>query len=235
MTAPVTPVVVRGPAELAEAAAAWPPIVCGRRGAARRLLLALAGGETPRGCYAHLAQPPYSHGLPWASVFVFWSDERQVPSDRPATNAMAKAALLDHVPIRPIRSFRWSGPDAGPSSYSPNEHGWLASTSSIWGWGRTGTRPRCFQAAPPSGGESARGACAKRAETAPGAADSDVAGDQCGRAVLVMVQGASKKTPWRGSPPRSALTGEPRRARRWGARVPRRTAPLFSSAVLLSA
>jgi 6-phosphogluconolactonase len=39
-------------------------------------------------------------------VFVYWSDERQVPLDDPASNyAMAKAALLDHVPIPPAQVF----------------------------------------------------------------------------------------------------------------------------------
>ena len=101
MTAPVTPVVVPGPAELAEAAASWTAqritSAVGERGAC---YMALAGGETPRGCYERLAQPPYREALPWPSVFVFWSDERQVALDDPGSNyAMAKAALLDHVRI----------------------------------------------------------------------------------------------------------------------------------------
>jgi len=74
--------------------------------ARRACYLALAGGETPRGCYERLAQAPYGESLPWASVFVYWSDERQVPLDDPASNyAMAKAALLDHVPIPPEQVF----------------------------------------------------------------------------------------------------------------------------------
>jgi len=106
MTAPVISVVVPGPAELAEAAASWTAeritaAVAGRRAC----YLALAGGETPRGCYKRLAGPPYRDSLPWASVFVYWSDERQVPLDDPASNyAMAKAALLDRVPI-PVEQF----------------------------------------------------------------------------------------------------------------------------------
>ncbi|TMF29788.1 MAG: 6-phosphogluconolactonase [Chloroflexi bacterium] len=101
MTAPVTPVVVPGPAELAEAAASWTAqrvtAAVGARGAC---YLALAGGETPRGCYERLARSPYRETLPWPSVFVFWSDERQVSLDHPESNyAMAKAVLLDHVRI----------------------------------------------------------------------------------------------------------------------------------------
>jgi len=97
----ITPVVVQGPAELAEAAARWTAdhvqTAVAQRGAC---YWALAGGETPRGCYERLAKPPYREALPWRSVFVYWSDERQVPLDDPSSNyAMAKMALLDHVPI----------------------------------------------------------------------------------------------------------------------------------------
>ena len=103
----IAPAVVPGPTELAEAAARWTAERITAAVAARHACyIALAGGETPRGCYQHLAQPPYSDGLPWPSVFVYWSDERQVPLDDPASNyAMAKAALLDHVPIPPEQIF----------------------------------------------------------------------------------------------------------------------------------
>ena len=99
--AAITPLVVEDPAALAESAARWTGERVQRAVAERgACYLALAGGETPRGCYQRLAQPPYREALPWARVFVCWSDERQVPLDDPASNfAMAKAALLDHVPI----------------------------------------------------------------------------------------------------------------------------------------
>ena len=107
MTAPVISIVVPGPAELAEAAASWTAErITGAVAARRACYLALAGGETPRGCYERLARPPYRDSLPWGSVFVYWSDERQVPLDDPGSNyAMAKAALLDHVPIPPEQVF----------------------------------------------------------------------------------------------------------------------------------
>jgi len=107
VTAPVISIVVPGPAELAEAAASWTAErITGAVAARRACYLALAGGETPRGCYERLARPPYRDGLPWGSVFVYWSDERQVPLDDPGSNyAMAKAALLDHVPIPPEQVF----------------------------------------------------------------------------------------------------------------------------------
>jgi 6-phosphogluconolactonase len=121
----ISPLVVPGPTELAEAAAAWTAeritAAVGERGAC---YLALAGGETPRGCYERLAQPPYRDALPWRSIFVYWSDERRVPLDDPVSNySMAKAALLDHVLIPPEQVFPLIGdptpalrrvpPDAG--------------------------------------------------------------------------------------------------------------------------
>ena len=105
--AAIIPLVAEDPAALAEAAAQWTAERVQRavddRGAC---YLALAGGETPRGCYQRLAQPPFLRALPWGRLFVYWSDERQVPLDDPASNfAMAKAALLDRVPIPPGQVF----------------------------------------------------------------------------------------------------------------------------------
>jgi 6-phosphogluconolactonase len=107
VTPPVISVVVPGPAELAEASASWTAErISGAVAARGACYLALAGGETPRGCYERLARAPYGESLPWASVFFYWSDERQVPLDDPASNyAMAKAALLNHVPIPPEQVF----------------------------------------------------------------------------------------------------------------------------------
>lgn len=100
-TTEITPLVVSDPAALADAAAAWTAERISEAEKVRgRCYLALSGGETPRGAYQRLAAPPYRDELPWDQVFVYWSDERQVPLDDPASNyAMAKAALLDHVAI----------------------------------------------------------------------------------------------------------------------------------------
>jgi len=94
-------IVVRDAQALAATAAAWiaetVAAAVRERGAC---FLALAGGETPRACYQRLAQPPYQGGVPWHAVHVFWSDERRVPLDDPASNyAMARKALLDRVPV----------------------------------------------------------------------------------------------------------------------------------------
>jgi 6-phosphogluconolactonase len=67
-----------------------------------RAFVSLTGGTTPRRLYATLADPqqPWSARLPWSQVHLFWGDERHVPPDHPESNyGMAKAALLDHVPI----------------------------------------------------------------------------------------------------------------------------------------
>jgi 6-phosphogluconolactonase len=73
-----------------------------RRAVARRgrFAVALAGGETPLGCYRRLAGPPHRDAVPWERVHVFWGDERCVPPDDPRSNERAaRAALLDRVPI----------------------------------------------------------------------------------------------------------------------------------------
>lgn len=76
------------------------------RGAA---FVALAGGSTPRGLYALLADPgePYRARVPWAALHVFWGDERHVPPDEAESNyRMAREALLAHVPVPPAHVHR---------------------------------------------------------------------------------------------------------------------------------
>lgn len=58
-----------------------------------RVTLCLTGGSTPEPAYRRLAA---ADGLDWSRVHVFWSDERSVPPDDPASNyGMARRALLD--------------------------------------------------------------------------------------------------------------------------------------------
>jgi 6-phosphogluconolactonase len=86
-----------------------------------RFSVALAGGATPRRTYELLAMPPYRTAVDWARVDVFWGDERCVaPTDPRSNERMARAALLDHVPLRPdrIRPMRCDGdPDAAAARY----------------------------------------------------------------------------------------------------------------------
>src|SRR5204862_24164 len=119
----MTPSVVADARALAEAAAAWTVERAGRAVAERgACYLALAGGETPRGCYRRLAQPPYGRGLPWSRLFVYWSDERRVPLEDPASNyAMARAALLDHVPVAPDQVFPLTASWSSSSTRRPSD------------------------------------------------------------------------------------------------------------------
>ena len=79
--------------------------------------VALAGGTTPRRLYANLAdaQQQWRDRIPWPQVHLFWGDERHVPPDHPDSNyGMAKAALIDHVPIpaEHVHRIRGELPDA---------------------------------------------------------------------------------------------------------------------------
>ncbi len=97
----MTPIVVSGPAELAEESARLIAEVI-RSAVSDRgpCYLALAGGDTPRGAYERLSRPPYQAGLPWPAVHVFWSDERRVPLNDPQSNfALAWGALLSRVGV----------------------------------------------------------------------------------------------------------------------------------------
>lgn len=68
-----------------------------------RFIIALSGGTTPQSLYTILAKPPYCNQICWNKTFVFWGDERFVPSDNKQNNAnRAKALLLDHIDIPSI-------------------------------------------------------------------------------------------------------------------------------------
>ena len=74
---------------------------------AGRFTIALSGGSTPKLLYSLLASEPYSSRLPWQETHVFWGDERAVPPGDPDSNfGMAKATLLDRVPIPADRVHR---------------------------------------------------------------------------------------------------------------------------------
>jgi 6-phosphogluconolactonase len=65
-----------------------------------RFVLALSGGKTPNGLYSLLSDKPYHDRVPWKDTFVFWSDERCVPSADEQNNAyMATSGLLSKVDI----------------------------------------------------------------------------------------------------------------------------------------
>jgi 6-phosphogluconolactonase len=62
--------------------------------------VALAGGSTPTAMYRLLATPTYRERIDWPRVEIYFGDERCVPPDHADSNyRMARAALLDHVPL----------------------------------------------------------------------------------------------------------------------------------------
>lgn len=87
----------------------------------RRFTVALSGGETPRRLYTLLAAPRFAAAIPWASVHVYWGDERHVPPDDPESNyRMVREVLLSHVPIPPgnIHRVRAELSDAAAAAQS---------------------------------------------------------------------------------------------------------------------
>ncbi|MGA9850831.1 MAG: 6-phosphogluconolactonase [Roseiarcus sp.] len=83
-----------------------------------RFTIALSGGNTPKPAYERLA----SISLDWSRVHVVFGDERCVPPDDPRSNYhMAKAALLDRVPIPARNVLRMRGedpPEEAATSYA---------------------------------------------------------------------------------------------------------------------
>jgi 6-phosphogluconolactonase len=109
-------------ADLARAAAEYFVALAGKAVATRgQFAVALAGGSTPRAAYALLASDEFAARVDWLRVHVFWGDERCVPPDHPDSNyRMARAALLDHVPIPTDNIHRIQGelnPDQAASIY----------------------------------------------------------------------------------------------------------------------
>jgi len=77
-----------------------------------RFAAALSGGETPRALYRNLARQQFAQKVPWRRVHLYWSDERCVPPDDPASNyGMAYEAFIKHVPIVADNVHRVRGED----------------------------------------------------------------------------------------------------------------------------
>jgi len=93
-----------------------------------RFRVALTGGSTPAGLYRLLADPrrPWRRRIPWAKVHVFFGDERVVPpSHRDSNYGMARATLLNRVPIPPsqIHPIRIADHRRDPASGSRGGRG----------------------------------------------------------------------------------------------------------------
>jgi 6-phosphogluconolactonase len=95
------------PASLARGAAEE-FLVRGREAIASRgrFLAALAGGSTPRAAHAEIARR--RDEIDWATVHLFWGDERCVPPGDPQSNyRMARETLLSRVPLSEANVHRW--------------------------------------------------------------------------------------------------------------------------------
>ena len=76
--------------------------------AARPFRVALAGGQAAVTLYRVLAGR-YGSEVPWARVNFFWSDERLVPLDDPASNhAAARRCLLVRLPSLNATGGSWA-------------------------------------------------------------------------------------------------------------------------------
>lgn len=78
----------------------------------RRLLIALAGGTTPRPVYERLAVSPWRDRIPWNRVCWGWGDERWVsPTEAQSNFRLAYEAFLSKVDIgvEQIRPMRTEG------------------------------------------------------------------------------------------------------------------------------
>lgn len=124
MSTPATPKleVLPTPADVAAAAAERIVDACARAlDHKETFTLCLAGGSTPKAAYELLATPQWVKQINWVRTEIFFGDERTVPPDHPDSNfAMAKAALLDHVPIPGDNIYRMKGesdPEAAAKAY----------------------------------------------------------------------------------------------------------------------
>ncbi|HVN93153.1 MAG TPA: 6-phosphogluconolactonase [Terracidiphilus sp.] len=90
------------------------------RGVAR---IAISGGSTPKAAFSTLGEQgeEFRERMPWDKLDLWWVDERCVPPDDTDSNyRMTRAALLDHVPLKPEQIHRIEGerePDDAAASY----------------------------------------------------------------------------------------------------------------------
>lgn len=96
-----------------------------------RFSLCLSGGNTPRLLYSVLASSGYIEKIDWASVDLFWGDERCVPPEHPDSDyRMARESLLDHIPNgQTPRIYRFMGeiePNAAAASYEALLRGYFS-------------------------------------------------------------------------------------------------------------
>ncbi len=80
-----------------------------------KFTVCLSGGNTPRETYSLLACEPLRNEVPWPHVYIFWGDERCIPSDHLDNhNRMASDVLLSKVPIPTENVYRIRGEVTDP-------------------------------------------------------------------------------------------------------------------------
>lgn len=84
--------------------------------------LAVSGGSTPRLLFELMAEEPFRSQIGWASLHLYWVDERCVaPTDPDSNYGMTKRALLDQIPLTEVQIHRIRGeeePEREASRYT---------------------------------------------------------------------------------------------------------------------
>jgi 6-phosphogluconolactonase len=97
--------------------------------------VALSGGTTPGTLYRVLSSPPYSEGVPWDAVHLFFGDERCVGPDHPESNyRMVDEALISRVAVPPENVHRMKGeldPAGAARSYEKELMGFFEGASLV--------------------------------------------------------------------------------------------------------
>lgn len=119
-----------------------------------RFTVALAGGNTPRQLYAHLATPDVSSQIDWGNVHLFWGDERCVPPFHPDSNfRMVRESLKVPVPERNIHRIQGElPPEEAAMRYEKELHAFFGDTPRfdliLLGLGEDGHTASLFPASP---------------------------------------------------------------------------------------
>lgn len=95
---------------------------------AGRFAVALSGGSTPVKTFERLAAAPYADSIDWPVWAVYFSDERAVAPDDPASNyRLVRDTLMARVPIDPERVHRMPADrhdlDLAADEYAVTLHG----------------------------------------------------------------------------------------------------------------
>lgn len=166
--------------------------------------LVLAGGRTPRGVYARIAQ----FSADWKKWKIYFGDERCLPPyDLQRNDTMARTAWLDHVaiPASNILSIPAElGPDAGAERYIGTLAGVGLFDLTLLGLGEEGHTASLFPGQPLGDGPNSPSVLAVRGAPAPFSerVSLSIARLNRSRQALFVVTGAEKRAAlaaWRSS------------------------------------